>query len=45
MLDWFKQASREPGGFYGYYRTLAEALPDPQTVKHAPLSASGFRRW
>src|SRR6266700_1673316 len=23
MLDWFKQAGREPGGFYHYYRTLA----------------------
>jgi hypothetical protein len=39
VLDWFKGAAREPGGFYGYYRTLAEELPEPQTVKPAPLSA------
>ena len=45
MLDWFKQAGREPGGLYDYYRMLAEELPDPQTVKPAPLSASGCRRW
>jgi hypothetical protein len=45
MLDWFKGAAREPGGFYGYYRALAGKLPDPQTVKPAPLSAGGFRRW
>jgi hypothetical protein len=45
MLDWFKGAAREPGGFYGYYRTLAEELHNPQTVKPAPLSAQfGSRR-
>jgi hypothetical protein len=26
MLDWFKQAGREPGGFYRYYKTLVEEL-------------------
>jgi hypothetical protein len=44
-VDWFKGAAREPGGLYGYYRMLAEELTDPQTVKPAPISASGFRRW
>jgi len=44
MLDWFKQGGREPGGFYGYYKALAEELRNPQTVKPAPLSASGLRR-
>ena len=24
LLDWFKAAGREPGGFYGYYRMLAQ---------------------
>ena len=43
MLDWFKGAAREPGGFYQYYKTLAEELPDPQTAKPAPLSVSGYR--
>jgi hypothetical protein len=38
MFDWFKSAAREPGGFYGYYRTLAEELQH-QTVKPATLSA------
>jgi hypothetical protein len=44
MLDWFKGVAREPGGFYGYYRALAEELADAQTVTPAPLSASRFRR-
>ena len=44
MLDWFKGAAREPGGFYGYYRALAQELADPQTTTPLPLSASGFRR-
>jgi hypothetical protein len=26
MLDWFKQAGPEPGGFYRYYKTLVEEL-------------------
>jgi len=45
MLDWFKGAAREPGGFYGYYKTLAEELRAPATSRPAPLSASGLRRW
>jgi len=45
MLDWFKQAGREPGSFYQYYKALAEELPDPQIAKLTPLSASGSRRW
>jgi hypothetical protein len=32
MLDWFKAAAREPGGFYGYYKTLAEERRDSWTV-------------
>src|SRR6266568_3966586 len=32
MLDWFKQAGREPGGLYQYYKMLAAELRDPQTV-------------
>jgi hypothetical protein len=39
MLDWFKAAARAPGGFYGYYRALAEELPDPQTASPVRLSA------
>ena len=38
MLDWFKGAAREPGGFYGYYPAIAEEL-QYQTVKPSPLSA------
>jgi len=45
MLDWFKGAAREPGGFYGYYKTLAEELRAQATSRPAPLSASGLRRW
>jgi len=45
MLDWFKGAGREPGGFYGYYRALAEELSDPRNVQPTPPSASSFRRW
>src|SRR5438270_13509335 len=41
MLDWFKGAGREPGGFFGYYKMLAEKLTDPQTVGPAPRSAVG----
>src|SRR6266478_6803545 len=33
MLDWFKQAGREPGGFYHYYRMLAAELRDPQAAR------------
>jgi predicted phage terminase large subunit-like protein len=46
MLDWFKQSGRDPGGFYQYYKTLAEELRDAPTVGPAPLSARfGFHRW
>jgi hypothetical protein len=46
LLDWFKQAGREPGGFYQYYKTLAEELCDSPTVRPAPLSGRfGPRRW
>jgi hypothetical protein len=46
MLDWFKQASHEPGGLYGYYRMLAEELRDPQTVDPVRLwTRSNFRPW
>jgi hypothetical protein len=44
MLDWFKGVAREPGGFYQYYKALAEELTDPQTVKPAPLSARSAPR-
>jgi len=45
MLDWFKGAACEPGGLYGYYRTLAEELRDSPTVGPAPLPARfGFHR-
>src|SRR6266581_6476366 len=39
MLDWFKAAGRAPGGFYQYYKTLAEELRDSPTVGPAPLQA------
>ena len=46
MLDWFKQAGREPGGLYQYYKELAEELRDSQTARPAPLSARfALRRW
>ena len=32
MLDWFKGAAREPGGFYGYYRMLAQTRVPPEPV-------------
>jgi hypothetical protein len=44
MLDWFKGAARELGEFYGYYRMLAQELPDPQMGKLARLPASGSGR-
>jgi predicted phage terminase large subunit-like protein len=44
LLDWFKQATRDPGGLYDYYRMLAGELTDPQTVDSVRLSArSSFR--
>jgi len=30
MLDWFKEASREPGGIYQYYKMLAAELRQQQ---------------
>ena len=37
-LDWFKQASREPG-ILGYYRMLAQELPDlPMSQLASPVS-------
>ena len=39
MLDWFEAAARQPGGFYGYYKRLAEEVSKPNTVEPAPLSA------
>ncbi len=46
MLDWVKQAGRESGGFYQYYKTRAEELRDAPTVGPAPLSARfGLHRW
>jgi hypothetical protein len=44
MLDGFKGAAREPSGFYGYYKTLADELRASLTVRPAPLSAGHFRR-
>ncbi len=35
LLDWLKQAGREPGGIYQYYKELAQA---PQTPRPEPLS-------
>jgi predicted phage terminase large subunit-like protein len=45
LLDWFKGAAREPGGFYQYYKALAEQLPRPQPVDPAPLSARPRFPW
>jgi hypothetical protein len=46
MLDWLKQAGREPGGIYQYYKELAQA---PQTARPEPLSVMakrlGLLRW
>jgi hypothetical protein len=43
---WLKQAGREPGGMYRYYKELAEELRDSQAVRPAPFSARfSFRRW
>jgi len=45
MLDWFKTAGREPGGFYGYYRALAAGLADARKVEPTRPSASSLRQW
>ena len=46
LLDWFKAAGREPGGFYRYYKGLARV---PQTQRPEPLSVMakrlGLLRW
>ena len=46
LLDWLKQAGREPGGIYQYYKALAQA---PQTARPEPLSVMakrlGLLRW
>jgi hypothetical protein len=46
LLDWLKQAGREPGGIYQYYKELAQA---PQTARPEPLSSIakrlGLLRW
>ena len=46
LLDWLKQAGREPGGIYQYYKELAQ---EPQTARPEPLSAIakrfGLLRW
>jgi predicted phage terminase large subunit-like protein len=40
MLDWFKGAACEPGGFYRYYKALAQ---EPQTQRPEPLSLMAKR--
>jgi len=46
LLDWLKQAGREPGGIYQYYKELAQ---QPQTARAEPLSVMakrlGLLRW
>ena len=46
LLDWLKQAGREPRGIYQYYKELAQA---PQTARPEPLSVMakrlGLLRW
>jgi len=46
LLDWLKQAGREPGGIYQYYKELAQ---QPQTARPEPLSVMakrlGLLRW
>ncbi len=47
LLDWLKQAGREPGGIYQYYKELAERTGASQAPKLPPLSTllPLFRRW
>src|SRR5712691_7895807 len=40
LLDWLKQAGREPGGIYQYYKKLAG---EPQTARPEPLSTMAKR--
>ena len=46
LLDWLKQAGREPRGIYQYYKELAQ---EPQTARSEPLSVMakrlGLIRW
>jgi predicted phage terminase large subunit-like protein len=46
MLDWLKQAGREPGGIYQYYKELTQ---EPPTARPEPLSVMakrlGLLRW
>jgi predicted phage terminase large subunit-like protein len=46
LLDWLKQAGREPGGIFQYYKELAQ---NPQTARPEPLSVMakrlGLLRW
>jgi predicted phage terminase large subunit-like protein len=46
LLDWLKQAGREPGGIYQYYKELAQ---QPHTARPEPLSVMakrlGLLRW
>jgi len=46
LLDWLKQAGREPGGIYQYYKELAQ---EPQTTRPEPLwvmaKRLGLLRW
>jgi phage terminase large subunit-like protein len=46
LLDWLKQAGREPGSIYQYYKELAQA---PQPPRPEPLSLMakrlGLLRW
>ncbi len=46
LLDWLKQAGREPRGIYQYYKELAQ---EPQTARPEPLSVMakrlGLLRW
>jgi hypothetical protein len=37
LLDWLKQAGREPGGIYQYYKELAGS--------RTPRGPSRYRRW
>jgi len=40
LLDWLKQAGREPSGIYQYYKELAR---EPQTDRPEPLSTMAKR--
>ncbi len=42
MLDWFKGAGREPGGFYRYYKALAQEPQTPQRPEPLSVTAKGL---